>query len=130
MLVLKLLHWFVALMIWISSLFVPNKYLSVALFIQLITMISWLVSNRCILWDVQKATDPTFVIKKDTTPEMLGIKDRNTWLQITHTMVYLNTMYLGFRMNKLHEIMIFLTIYILLNRQYLHRGDDDLSKYD
>lgn len=128
MYILKVVHWIIAIMIWISSLFVPKRFLPFALFVQIGVMLSWLLTSRCILWDLQKMLDPTFVIKKDTSSEMFGF-DRPTWLLITHTMIYLNTLNLGYRMDKLYETILFVIVYMCLNGQYLHKGDDDLSKY-
>jgi hypothetical protein len=128
MFILKLIHWFIAIMIWISSLLVPKRYLPFAMTLQILVMISWLVTGRCVLWDIQKNVDPTFKVGNDTSAEMLGF-DRPTWLLITHTMIYMNTIMLGYRMNKLHEILLFVLLYMCINGKYLHNGDDDMSKY-
>lgn len=128
MYILKVLHWFIAIMVWISAFIVPKSFLPFALFVQISVMMSWLITNRCILWDIQKKFDPNLKISSDTTSAMLGI-DRPTWLMITHTMIYLNTILLGYRMNKFSKILAFVIAYICINCQYLHRGDDDLNKY-
>lgn len=128
MYILKVLHWIIAVMIWISAFIVPKKYLPFALFVQMGVMLSWLITNRCILWDIQKKFDPNFNISKDTSSAILGF-DRPTWLMITHTMIYVNTLLLGYRMDILNQTLIFVIAYMCINGQYLHKGDDDMSKY-
>jgi len=127
MFILKVIHWFIIIMLVASSL-LPKRFITYAFVFQIGVMLSWLLTGRCVLWDLQKKVDPTIDIKKDTTSEMLGI-DRYTWLLITHTIIYINTLYLGYRLYKLYETKMFIIAYILLNGQYLHKGDDDLSKY-
>jgi len=127
MFILKVIHWFIIIMLVASSL-LPKRFITCAFVFQIGVMLSWLLTGRCVLWDLQKKVDPTIDIKKDTTSEMLGI-DRYTWLLITHTIIYINTLYLGYRLYKLYETKMFIIAYILLNGQYLHKGDDDLSKY-
>lgn len=125
---LNILHWLFAIMLWMSSIIVPNKYLNFALCFQIMIFISWLLTERCILWDIQKKIDPSFKVKADTSSERFGI-DRTLWLYITHSAIYLNTLYLGYRMNKLQEVIVLLVIYMCFNGQYFHKGDDDLNKY-
>lgn len=125
---LNIIHWFIAIMLWMSSIIVPNKYLNFALYLQSMIFISWLLIERCILWDIQKKIDPSFKVKADTSSERFGI-DRTLWLYITHTAIYLNTLYLGYKMNKLQEVIVLLVIYMCFNGQYFHKGDDDLNKY-
>lgn len=125
---LNILHWFFAIMLWMSSIIVPNKYLTFALYLQIMIFISWLLTERCILWDIQMMMDPNFKVTSDTTSEKLGI-DRTLWLYVIHTAIYLNTLYLGYRMNKLQEVIVLLLVYVCFNGQYFHKGDDDLNKY-
>lgn len=126
--VLKILHWFIAIMIWGSSLFVSNKQLLFALSLQLFVMLSWLMAKRCILWDIQKKLDPNFSVGTDTSSHIFNM-NRKQWLLFTHTMIYLNTLYLGYRTDSMKEIIIITILYLYVNGQFLHKGDDDLSKY-
>lgn len=125
---LNVIHWFLSIMLWMSSLIVPDHLLCSALYLQVMIFVSWLLTERCLLWDIQKKLDPTFKVNYDTTSQMLGI-NRKLWLYITHTAIYLNTLYLGCRMNKQKEIILLLLAYMCFNGQYFHKGDDDLNKY-
>lgn len=126
---LVIAHWGSSLMLWMSSLFVPSPYIRWALYFQLAVMISWILTQRCILWDIQKWIDPTFRVDKDATSDRLGFEDRSTWLMVTHTVIYMNTLALGYRSGMLPNVVLFLIVYMILNGQYLHKGDDTLTKY-
>lgn len=124
-----MLHWISSLLLWASSVFVPTSLVPAALAFQIGVMVSWIVFQRCILWDLQKMADPSFRVNADATSERLGLRDRSTWLMITHTVIYMNTLALGYRAGVLEHVVLFLIVYMILNGQYLHKGDDDLSKY-
>ena len=73
--VLEFFHWFVCIIMAYAA-FIPNKTVKLyAYFFIIMIMVSWIIFEGCILWDIQKKIDPTFDIPNDTIGHMMGISN-------------------------------------------------------
>lgn len=124
----RIIHWIGVFLVWLSALLVPKRYLPVAIAIQVGTMISWLMFHRCILWDLERWMDPSFKVKGDTMASKLSL-DPSLVKKSTHFLIYTNLMLLGYRMNVSEITALWILLYVIINKKFEHRGDDDLNKY-
>ena len=126
---LRILHWLIALTLWFAWIVPNTKYKKFSLGFVTFTMITWLIFDRCIAWDIQMKFDPNFKPEDDyLIAKKLNIPPE-TYKLITSTIVYINYLMLGKQLGVGMHALNSVLIYGLFNRQYLHRGDDDLSKY-
>jgi len=125
---LRVVHWIGVILVWFSAILIPQKYLPWAILIQLGTMMSWLMFHRCILWDLEIRMDPTFKVKSDTTSSKTSLNPE-TVKKSTDFLIYTNLMLLGYRMNVPELTSLFITLYVIINKKFEHRGNDDLDKY-
>ena len=73
--VLEFFHWFVCIIMAYAA-FIPNKTVKLyAYFSIIMIMVSWIIFDGCILWDIQKKIDPTFDIPNDTIGHMVGVRN-------------------------------------------------------
>ena len=125
---LNITHWILCVILSMSALFPCRKIKQLSFIIISIILASWIVFDRCILWDIQKSFDPNFKPTNDSTSNKLGI-DHDTTNLIMGTVIYVNYFMLGKQIGYAKETINAILIYMLLNRQYVHRGNDKLSKY-
>lgn len=127
----NIVHWILFGSIAFASFVLPKEPLKIAFAVNVLIFISWILFDRCIIWDIEKAIDPSFSVNKDTTKNLLNIDiDQKTYNYITHTLIYINMLFGGYRLGILKETVVSLLAYMVINGKYLHRTDDDLSKYD
>lgn len=109
-----------------------RKYLNWAYTIIIAIMVSWLLFKRCILWDLQVRYEKNFNIEKDcictTYTKNHGDDKRYLCRCLINTLVYLNLIVIGYKLNRLQYTLMFLMFYILING-YPNITDDNLSKY-
>ena len=111
--ILKLIHWIGVFLVWFSALLVPKKCLPWAVALQVGTMLSWIMFHRCIMWDLEKKMDPAFNVQSDT----ITCKTRfnpETVKKSTDFLIYTT---------------LFILLYVIINKKFAHRGNDDMSKY-
>lgn len=125
---LRLLHWVGVFLVWFSSLILPRVYLPWAMLLQVGTMMSWLMFHRCILWDLEMRMDPTFKVKSDTISSKTSLNPE-TVKKSTDFLIYTNLMLLGYRMGVPEITSLFILLYVIINKKFEHRGNDDLDKY-
>lgn len=123
-------HWLLCISLIFSSLVLPEGPLKIAFAVNIIIFMSWLLFDRCIAWDIEKSVDPSFSISETSSRKLLNINlDQKTFTYINHTLIYINMLFGGYRLGILKETIVSLLAYIIINGKYLHRADDDLSKY-
>lgn len=126
--IIKLIHWIGVILVWFSALLVPKRFLPWAMAVQVGTLLSWLMFHRCILWDLEKKMNPGFKVEGDTTASKLNM-DPSTVKRFTHSLIYTNLMLLGYRMGVPEITALVIVLYVIINKKFEHRGDDDLNKY-
>lgn len=127
----NIIHWLLFISIVFSSFVLPKGPLKFAFAVNVLIFISWLLFDRCIAWDIEKAIDPSFSVAETSTRKLLNIDmDLTTYNYITHTLIYINMLFGGYRLGILKETIVSLLAYIVINGKYLHRSDDELSKYE
>ena len=123
---IRLIHIVGIFLIWFSGFTLPSKCVPMAFFIQLATMVSWVMFDGCILWTWEKKHNPDLKIKRGSmTRSLLGDVKK-----ITDTVIYLNFMVLSYRMENPILGLLFSFFYIAMNGKVEFRGDDNLEKYN
>lgn len=126
---LKVIHWLICITLWFAWI-VPNKmYKKVSFGFVMFVMLTWLVFDRCIMWDIQAKLDPKFMPSDDYYVASKLNMTENTYKHMTGTIIYINFMMLGKQLGIGIPTLNMILIYGLFNGQYLHRGDDDITKY-
>lgn len=126
--ILKVLHWIGVLLVWCSALIVPGRYLPFAMVVQVTTLMSWLLFHRCILWDFEKWLDPSFNVQTDDTASRIQLNPEMV-KKSTDFLIYTNLMLLGYRMGVPELTGLGILLYVIINKKFEHRGNDDMSKY-
>ena len=126
--ILRAVHWIGVIAVWFSALLVPKQYLQWAAVLQVGTMLSWLMFHRCILWDLEKKMDPNFKVQSDTITSKTRFNPE-TVKKSTDFLIYTNLMLLGYRMEAPEVAGLFILLYVIINKKFEHRGNDDMSKY-
>jgi len=117
---LDFFHWVVCLLMAYSA-FIPNKTVKLyAYFFIIMVMVSWIVFNGCILWDIQKKIDPTFDIPNDTIGKRMGISNK-TYACVQTVVVCINLLVMGYQLNRLHESVLFLLMYFVVNGEFISK---------
>ena len=130
--ILNVIHNILAIVLASSFLLNSKKYLNWSYIFIISVMISWLLFKRCLLWDLQVRYEKNFDIEKDCTCSRLtknhGEGKRYLCRCLINTMVYVNLIIVGYKLNRLQYTLMFLMFYILING-YPNITDDNLSKY-
>ena len=130
--ILTVIHNIISLVLAGSFLLNSEKYLNWAYISIILMMLSWLLFKRCLLWDLQVRYEKKFDIENDCTCSRLtknhGESKRYLCRCLINTIVYLNLLVVGYKLNRLRYTLMFLIFYILING-YPNITDDNLSKY-
>lgn len=115
---LNLIHWIVGFVL-LFPMFIPNKNIKlVSYFAIAIVLASWIIFDGCVIWDIQKMIDPSFVISGDTTGSKVGISNKK-WAYINAILTYTNLIVLGYQLDRLQEALTIMIIYMMLNGELL-----------
>ena len=115
---LNIIHWIVGFIL-LFPMFVPNKTVKLWSYGAIVLVLaSWIVFNGCVIWDVQKMIDPTFVISQDTIGKYIGVSNE-TWAYMNAILTYANLLVLGSQLGRLKEAITIFLIYLTLNGQLL-----------
>ena len=118
MTVLNLIHWIVGFVL-LFPMFIPNKNIKlVSYFAIAIVLASWIIFDGCVIWDIQKMIDPSFVISSDTIGSKVGISNKK-WAYINAILTYTNLIVLGYQLDRLQEALTIMIIYMMLNGEIL-----------
>lgn len=129
MTILTIIHGIIAVILSLSAyLLNSKKYLNWVYIFIITVMVSWLLFKRCLLWDLQVRYEKKFNIEKDCFCFRFKDRKRFACRCLTSTIVYLNLLLIGYKLNRLLPTLLFLLFYIIKNG-YLSVTDDNLSKY-
>lgn len=115
---LNIIHWVVACIL-LFPMFIPNKTVKLWSYGTIVVVLaSWIVFNGCVIWDIQKMVDPTFVISRDTVGTYIGVSNE-TWAYVNAILTYTNLLVLGSQLGRLPEAITIFLIYLALNGRLL-----------
>ena len=118
--VLEFFHWFVCIIMAYAA-FIPNKTVKLyAYFSIIMIMVSWIIFDGCILWDIQKKIDPTFDIPNDTIGHMVGVSNE-TYAYVQTIMLCINFIVMGYQLNRLRESVLVLLMYFAVNGEFISK---------
>ena len=102
--------------------FLPKPFLFPLLIINVITLLSWLLTRRCIFWDLYLYIDPSYNIKN----RLIRLKKDNLIASVIHLLSF-NV--IGLRLGLQKPVFLFTLIYVILNGGVENPVMDNPEKY-
>ena len=115
---LMLIHWVVGFVL-LFPMFIQNKKIKLISYFAIAAVLaSWIIFDGCVIWDIQKMIDPSFVISGDTLGNKIGMSNKK-WAYINAILTYTNLIVLGYQLDRLQEALTIMIIYMSLNGEIL-----------